>query len=85
MNGPPGAPEPLRYEVRVHGHLDDRWSSWFDGMAIHWESDSTTTLRGSVADQAALHGLLAKVRDLGIPLISLRTADARRDGERDEP
>jgi hypothetical protein len=61
----------VQYEIRVDGHLGTRWRSWFDGLAITSESDGTTVLRGSVVDQAALHGLLQKLRDVGIPLISL--------------
>jgi hypothetical protein len=60
----------------VEGHLDEHWSSWFDGMALIREDDGTTTLRGLVVDQAALHGLLAKVRDLGTTLISVEVIDA---------
>ncbi len=71
----PWRQEPACYELRVEGHLDEHWSSWFPGLAITLESDGTTTLRGQVADQAALHGHLAQVRDLGAPLISLRTVD----------
>ena len=59
------------YELRVGGHLDEHWSAWFDDLALSHNTDGTTTLRGSIADQAALHGLLAKVRDLGLTLISL--------------
>lgn len=62
----------MQYEIRVDGHLGTRWAAWFDGLAITSESDGTTVLRGSVVDQAALHGLLQKLRDVGIPLISLR-------------
>lgn len=64
------------YLLRVEGHLDDRWSTWFDGMVLLREDDGTTTLRGLVADQAALHGLLARVRDLGTTLISVEVLDA---------
>lgn len=60
-----------RYEIRIRGHLDRRWSVWFDGMALTQHSDGTTTLRGQVADQAALHGLIQRVRDTGLPLISV--------------
>jgi hypothetical protein len=66
---------PARYELRVDGHLDDRWTSWFDDLALTRESDGTTILRGLVPDQAALHGLLAKVRDLGATLISVEVID----------
>ena len=62
---------PGRYEIRIKGHLDTRWAAWFDGLAIAHGSDGTTTIRGPVADQAALHGLLLKVRDLGLPLVSV--------------
>ena len=63
------------YELRVGGHLDRSWSSWFAGFAVTLEDDGTTTLRGVVADQAELHGLLAKVRDLGTTLISVTRLD----------
>ncbi len=62
----------MQYEIRVNGHLGTRWAAWFDGLAIASERDGTTVLRGSVIDQAALHGLLQKLRDVGIALISLR-------------
>jgi hypothetical protein len=62
---------PGRYEIRIKGHLDTRWAAWFDGLAIARGSDGTTTIHGPVADQAALHGLLQKTRDLGLPLISV--------------
>jgi hypothetical protein len=68
--------EPTHYEIRVEGHLDEHWSLWFDGMAIVREDDGTTTLHGLVVDQAALHGLLAKVRDLGTTLMSVEVIDA---------
>lgn len=74
MSRPPNAP--VYYELRVAGLLDDSWSTWFDGMALVREGDGTTTLRGVVADQAALHGHLAKVRDLGTTLISVEVVDA---------
>jgi hypothetical protein len=61
----------VRYEIRVKGHLGPRWTTWFDGMAITADPDGTTVLRGPVDDQAALHGLLARLRDIGIPLLSL--------------
>ena len=62
---------PGQYEIRVKGHLDTRWATWFDGLAIAHGSDGTTMIHGPVADQAALHGLLQKIRDLGLPLISV--------------
>jgi hypothetical protein len=63
--------EPGRYEVRVQGHLDPRWSTSFDGLAIRHDRNGTTVLYGEVADQAALHGVLRKVRDLGLLLVSV--------------
>lgn len=60
------------YEIRLRGRLDPRWSTWFDGMSLTAGADGTTVLRGPVADQAALHGVLARLRDLGLPLISVR-------------
>ena len=62
--------EPGLYEIRIVGHLDTRWADWFEGLSFTHESDGTTILYGPVVDQAALHGLLRKVRDLGMPLIS---------------
>lgn len=63
------------YEIRLDGHLETRWAAWFDGLALTHESDGTTTLRGDVLDQAALHGVLQKVRDLGLPLVSVIHVD----------
>lgn len=73
------AHEPGYYEIRLQGHLDGRWASWFDGMSVEAGPGGTTVLRGPVADQAALHGLLARLRDLGLPLISVvpSAADGR--------
>ena len=67
--GPHHSPE--RYEIRLRGHLDSRWEAWFDGLCLSIESDGTTIIGGPVVDQAALHGLLQKVRDLGLPLVSV--------------
>ena len=64
-------PGPDRYEVRVKGHLAGRWAAWFDGLTLTPESDGTTLIEGPVVDQAALHGLLQKVRDTGMPLVSV--------------
>ena len=60
-----------QYEIRVRGHFDDTWSDWFEGFTLSHDSDDTTTLTGPVADQSALHGLLRRVSDLGITLISV--------------
>jgi hypothetical protein len=59
------------YEIRLAGQLDAHWAAWFDGMTVTAEGDGTTVLSGSVVDQAALHGVLQRVRDLGLPLISV--------------
>ncbi|MGH3146546.1 MAG: hypothetical protein ACRDTR_12170 [Rubrobacter sp.] len=61
---------PMVYQIRIKGHLGPRWADWFGGMTITLEGDGETLLTGPVEDQAALHGLLRKVRDLGMPLLS---------------
>ena len=63
------------YEIRVQGRLDDRWAAWLDGLDLSRTDDGTTVLRGLVTDQAALHGLLHKLRDLGVPLLSVTRTD----------
>lgn len=63
--------EPGLYEIRLKGHLDHRWVDWFDGLTITREDNGETRLTGPVVDQAALHGLLKKVRDLDLPLLSV--------------
>src|SRR6478672_7325101 len=63
--------EPELYEIRLKGHLDDKWADWFEGLTITREDNGDTRLTGAVVDQAALHGLLRKVRDLGMPLLSV--------------
>jgi hypothetical protein len=70
---------PSRYRLRVDGHLDDHWSDWFDDLTLTHESDPTTSLCGFVSDQAAPHGLLMKVRDPGIILISVEVIDPRSE------
>ncbi|MCL6571872.1 MAG: hypothetical protein K6T88_09350 [Bacillus sp. (in: Bacteria)] len=70
--------EPGLYEIRLKGHLDHRWTDRFEGMIFTHESDGTTILSGPVVDQAALHGLLRKVRDLGLTLISIIQADPKQ-------
>ena len=62
--------QPMVYQIRIKGHLGPRWTDWFEGMTITLEDNGDTLLTGPVVDQAALHGLLRKVRDLGMPLIS---------------
>lgn len=79
MTGAPGRPGPVGYRLRVAGRLDARWSPWFDGLTLTGEDDGTTSLSGPVADQAQLHGLLARIRDLGVDLLSVEVIgpDAR--------
>jgi hypothetical protein len=64
-----------RYEIRLNGHLASRWAAWFDGLSLTNESDGTTLIHGLLVDQAALHGLLEKVRDVGLPLVSVAQVD----------
>jgi hypothetical protein len=66
------------YEIRLHGRIDPRWSPWLDGLEITSDSDGTTVLHGPVADQSALHGLLARLRDIGLPLISIARLEPDR-------
>ena len=72
--------EPGRYEIRLQGHLEARWAAWFDGLGLTHEGAGITVIHGPVADQAALHGLLSQVRDLGLPLVSVtRVSSGRAD------
>ncbi len=66
------------YRIRVRGHLDYRWSEWFEGLVIHLQEDGTSVLVGQVVDQAALHGVIIRIRDLGLPLLSVRRLAERR-------
>lgn len=74
------------YEIRLKGHLDSQWATWFDGLTITLGENGDTLLSGPVPDQAALHGLLKKVRDLGMPLVSVVPAQSSRSeqGEKNE-
>ena len=69
------------YEIRLQGRLDDRWSAWLDGLDLSRTQDGATVLRGPITDQSALHGLLAKLRDIGLPLVSV----TRMDGPTQHP
>jgi hypothetical protein len=75
MTQSPKRQVPVGYRLRVAGHLDDHWSAWFGDLTLTHESDGTTSLSGFVSDQAQLHGLLMKVRDLGITLTSVEVID----------
>ncbi len=70
------------YEIRLKGHLEDRWVEWFNGLDIRLEDNGNTLLTGPVVDQAALYGLLKKVRDLGLPLLSVRSVDPNAEEDR---
>ena len=67
-----------QYEIRIHGHLDARWAGWFEGMTLNLEENGDTLITGDVIDQAALFGLLRKVRDTGMPLVSVQLVIASR-------
>ena len=66
--------QPMVYQIRIQGHLGSEWTDWFEGLTITLEDNGETLLRGQVVDQAALYGLLRKVRDLGIPLLAVNRA-----------
>ena len=72
----PGIQLSGRYAIRIKGHLDQRWADWFDGLSFAHDDDGTTLLAGALADQAALHGVLNKLRDLGLPIISVQSLDS---------
>jgi hypothetical protein len=77
---PPRDHDATTYEIRLAGHLDARWAARWPGLELRHEADGTTVLRGSIPDQAALHGVLQQLRDLGIPLVSVQ-----RDQPADRP
>ena len=70
------------YEIRVKGHLDGRWSEWFDGLSIANVEDGDALLSGEIVDQSALHGVLNKVRDLGLPLMAVSRIKSMPEGLR---
>lgn len=77
-----GPGQPVAYQIRIKGHLGRQWTDWFSGLAITLEDNGDTLLTGLIVDQAALHGLLRKVRDLGIPLISVSSRSQLEEGEK---
>lgn len=81
MSSRPLSDRPVRYRICVLGQLDQHWSSWFDGLEVTPQPDGTTLLTGSIRDQAALHGVLIKIRDMGLTLLALE----RLPGEQDLP
>jgi hypothetical protein len=74
---------PSYYQITIKGHLENHWSAWFDDMTISNEANGAAVLRGQLADQAALHGVLMKIRDLGLPLLAVTTV-ATNESENDE-
>jgi hypothetical protein len=72
----PDRPEAGRYEIRLTGRLDAHWATWFDGLNVSYETAGTTVISGPIPDQAALHGLLQRVRDLGLALVSVTRVEA---------
>lgn len=68
--------QPMSYQIRLEGHLDDQWADWFSGLSVSLEENGDTLLTGPVVDQAALFGLLKKIRDLGMPLVSVNRVES---------
>ena len=82
MNDARNSPTGNYYEIKIKGQLPESWTDWFDGLTFTYESDGTTRIKGEIIDQAALHGVLKKVRDLGLPLLSMNLVDPDK-GKRD--
>jgi hypothetical protein len=74
--------QPMIYQIRIKGHLGSQWTDWFEGLTITLEDNGDTLLTGPVVDQAALHGLLKKIRDLGMTLISIQTINKMNEGDK---
>jgi hypothetical protein len=79
IEGTPGEAMTHTYQIRVRGHLSDKRAEWFDGLTIENQPDGEALITGPVADQAALHGLLIRIRDLGLPLLSVVCVEPRKD------
>ena len=77
------ADQPIVYQIRIKGHLTSHWMGWFDGLTITLEEGGNTLLNGPVIDQAALHGILKRVRDLGLPLLSINPVDPNQESRTD--
>ena len=75
-------PERKIYEIKLKGHLNKSWADWFEGLTFTHKSDGTTTLTGEIVDQAALHGMLKKIRDLGLPLLSVNQVEPMQKTEK---
>lgn len=87
-DGAKGPDDPRRYQIRLDGHLSPRWAAWFDGLTLVNEDGGTTAIRGEVIDDAALHGLLRKVRDTGLRLLSVTVIQSdghHEDARRSQP
>jgi hypothetical protein len=78
---PASQDHPMLYQIKIQGHLGAQWTDWFDGMTITQQDNDETLLVGPVMDQAALYGLLKKVRDLGMPLLAVNCMEPRPDGQ----
>jgi len=83
-NSAPGSSQPKVYHIRIKGQLGPRWADWFEGLTVTSEVNGDTLLTGQVVDQAALHGLLRKVRDLGMPLLSITSVEPTRHDAPDD-
>jgi hypothetical protein len=73
--------QPKIFQIRIQGHLSQQWTDWFEGLSITLEEDGNTLLNGPVVDQSALHGILKKIRNLGMPLLSVNVVDPDRTGD----
>ncbi len=74
---------PKIFQIRIKGHLGQQWAGWFDGLTIVLEEDGNTLISGPVIDQSALHGILKKIRDLGMPLLSINSVDPNQSTKAD--